>query len=148
MLRSKFRNISLKNITEEDRRNYSKQRNLCVALLLKSKREYFGNVDEKKVCDNKKFLSVAKPLLSNKVVSNEKMTLIENNNIIENDEKTATNLNNFFSDVITSLNIPQYNKTETVSQNINDPLIAAIIKYRAHPSIIAIKDKCNSDLHF
>ena len=35
-----------------------------------------------------------------------------------------------------------------MSQNINDPLIAAIIKYRSHPSIIAIKDKCNSDLHF
>ena len=97
------------------------------------------------MCDNKKFLSVAKPLLSNKVVSNEKMTLIENNNIIKNDEKTATVLNNFFSDVITSLNIPQHNETETVSQNINDPLIAAIIKYRSHSSIIAIKDKCNSD---
>ena len=89
-----------------------------------------------------------KPLLSNKVVSNEKITLIENNNIIENDEKTATVLNNFFSNVITSLNIPQYNETEPVSQNINDPLIAGIIKYRSNPSIIAIKDKCNSDLHF
>ena len=127
MLRSKFRNISLKNITEENRRNYSKQRNLCIALLLKSKRKYFGNPGEKKVCDNKKFLSVAKPLLSNKVVSNEKMALIENNNIIENDEKTATVLSNFFSNVITSLSIPQYNETEPVSQNINDPLIAAII---------------------
>ena len=72
MLRSKFRNISFKNIAEENRRNYSKQRNLCIALLLKSKRKYFGYLDEKKVCDNKKFLSVAKPLLSNKVVSNEK----------------------------------------------------------------------------
>ena len=147
MSRSKFRNIFLKNRTEENRRNYSKQRNLCVALLRKSKREYFGNLDEKKICDNKKFWSVVKPLLSNKVVSNEKITLIENN-IIENDEKTAAVLNNFFSNVITSLNIPQYNETEPVSQNMNDPLIAAIIKYRFHPSIIAIKDKCNSDLHF
>ena len=110
----------------------------------KSKREYFGNL-EKKVCDNKKFWSVVKPLFSNKVICNEKIT--ENKNI-ESDEKTATVLNNFFSNVITSLNIPQYNETEPVSQNINDPLIAAIIKYRSHPSIIAIKDKCNSDLHF
>ena len=72
------------------KRNYSKQRNLRVALLDKSKREYFGNLDEKKVCGNKKFWSVVKPLFSNKVVSNEKIILIENNNIIENDEKTAT----------------------------------------------------------
>ena len=63
LLRSKFRNISLKNRTEENRRNYSKQRDLCVALLRKSKREYFGNLDEKKVCHNKKFWSVVKPLL-------------------------------------------------------------------------------------
>ena len=147
VLKSKFRNIFLKSRTEENRRNYSKQRNLCVALLRKSKREYFGN--EKKICDNKKFWSVVKALLSNiKVVSNEKITLIENDYIVENDEKTATVLNNIFSNVITSLNIPQYNETEPVSQNINDPLIAAIIKYRSHPSIIAIKDKCNSDLHF
>ena len=107
MLRSKFRNIFLKNRTEENRRNYSKQRNLCVALLRKRKREYFGNLDEKKVCGNKKFWSVVMPLLSNKVVSYEKTPLIENNNIIENDEKAATVLNNFFSNVIKSLNIPQ-----------------------------------------
>ena len=104
MLRSKFRNIFLKNRTEENRRNYSKQRNLCVALLHKSKRKYFRNLDAKKVCDNKKFWSVVKPLLSNKVVSNEKINLIEHNNI-ENDKKTATFLNNFFSNVITSLSI-------------------------------------------
>ena len=70
----------------------------------KSQREYFGNLDEKKVCYNKKFWSVVKPLLSNKVVSNEKITLIENNNIIKNDEKTATVLNDFFSNIITNLN--------------------------------------------
>ena len=121
ILRSKFRNIFFKNRTEENRRNYSKQRNLCVALLRKSKREYFGNIDVKKVSDNKKFWSVVKPSLSNKVVSNEKITLIENKNI-KNDEKTATVLNNFFSNVIMSLNILQYNETEPVSQNINDPL--------------------------
>ena len=114
----------------------------------KSKREYFGNHDEKKVCDNKKCWSIAEPLLSNKVVSNEKITLIENNNIIENNEKTATVLKNFLSNVTTIVNILQYNETKPVSQNINDPLIAEIIKYRSHPSIIAIKDKCNSGLHF
>ena len=77
-----------------------------------------------------------------------KKSLIENNNAIKNDEKTATVLNNFFSNVITSPNIQQDNETGPKSQNINDPLIVAIIKYRFNPSIIAIKDKCNSDLYF
>ena len=58
MVRSKLRNVFLKNKTEENRSNYSKQRNLCVTLLRKSKRVYFGNLNEKSLCDNKKFWSV------------------------------------------------------------------------------------------
>ena len=54
MLRSKNLEIFSSKIEQENRRNYSKQKNLCVALLHKSKRKYFGNLDEKKVCDNKK----------------------------------------------------------------------------------------------
>ena len=77
MVRSKLRNVFLKNKTEENRSNYSKQRNLCVTLLRKSKRKYFGNLNEKHLCDIKKFWSVVKPLLSNKVVSNEKIVLVE-----------------------------------------------------------------------
>ena len=53
-----------------------------------------------------------KPILSNKVVSNEKVTLIEDNNIVENDKKTATVFNNFFSNIIKNLGIPQYNEID------------------------------------
>ena len=41
MQRSKLRNHFLKNKTEENRNNYVKQRNLCVTLLWKFKREFF-----------------------------------------------------------------------------------------------------------
>ena len=44
-------------------------------------------VNEKKLCDNKKSWGVVKPVLSNKVVSNEKITLVEQDNIVENDKK-------------------------------------------------------------
>ena len=146
--RSKLRNKFLKKRTEENRRNYTKQRNLCVTLLRKSKREYFGNLDEKRICDNKKFWSVVKPILSNKVISNEKVTLIEDNNIVENDKKTATVFNNFFSNIIKNLGIPEYNETNPMSQNIEDPLMKAIMKCMFHPSIIAVKERCNSNFSF
>ena len=120
MQRSKLRNIFLKNRTE-NRNNYAKQRNLCVTLLRKSK--FYGNLNEKKLCDNKKFWGLVKPVLSNKVVFNEKITLVEQNNIVENDKKTTTILNNFFSNIITNLGIPQYTEGEPVSQYINDPLM-------------------------
>ena len=41
---------------------------------------------------------------------------------------------------ITNQGIPQYIQGESVSQNIDDPLMKAIIKYRLHPSVIAIKN--------
>ena len=56
MLKIKPRNIFLKNRTEENKSRYTKQRNLCVTLLRKSKRECFNNLNEKNVCDNKKIL--------------------------------------------------------------------------------------------
>ena len=87
MQRSKLRNIFLKKRSEENRNNYAKQRNLCVTLQRKSKREFSGNLNEKKLCDNKKFWGVVQPALSNKVVSNEKITLFEQDSIVENDKK-------------------------------------------------------------
>ena len=62
MQRSNLRNIFLKSRTEENRNDYTKQRNLCVTLLRKSKREFYGNLNEKKICDNKKYWGVVKPV--------------------------------------------------------------------------------------
>ena len=77
MRRSKLRNLFLKNRTEEKRTKYIKQRNICVTLLRASKREFFGSLNGKDLWDIKKCWSVVKPLLLNKVVCNEKITLVE-----------------------------------------------------------------------
>ena len=47
MLRTKLRNIFLKYKTEESRIKYNQQRNLCVTLLRKSKRNYYNSLNEK-----------------------------------------------------------------------------------------------------
>ena len=148
MLRTKLWNIFLKNRTEENKNRYTKQRNLCVTLLRKSKREYFNNLNEKNFCDNKKFWRVVKPLLSNKIISNEKITIVEGDKIIRSDNETAKVLNEFFANIVTNLNIPQFNQIDRTSENISDPVIKAIVKYRAHPSIITIKENCPSKSNF
>ena len=56
-----------------------------------------------------------------------KIALIEQDNIAENNKKIATVLNEFFSNIITTLGIPQYIEEEPVSQNIDDLLMKAII---------------------
>ena len=92
MQRSKLRNIFLKNRTEGNRNNNAKQRNLCVAFLRKIKREFYGNLNEKKLCDKKEFWCVVKPV----VVSNEKVTLVETDNLVENDKKDCNCSQQFF----------------------------------------------------
>ena len=92
MQRSKLRSLFLKSRTEKNRNNYFKQRNLCLTLLRKSKKEFFGNLNEKNLWDNKKYWGVVKPLLSNNVVSNDKIILVEDENILENDKNTAFNI--------------------------------------------------------
>ena len=78
---------------------------------------------------------MVKPLLLNKIIFNEKITLLEDDNIVENDKNTASVLNEFFANIITTLGIPRYNKTKPVSHKVGDPRMKAIIKYRFHPSI-------------
>ena len=92
-LRTKLRNIFLKKRTEEYKGRYTKQRNLCVTFSQKIKGEYFDNLNKKNVCDNQKFWRAVKLLLSNKAISNEKITIVESDKIISSDKETAKVLN-------------------------------------------------------
>ena len=82
-----------------------KQRNHCVSLLRKFKREYYSNLDEKKICDNKTFWNIVKPMLSKKIKSNERITLIENDEIIKTEKGTAKVINAFFLNIVQNLDI-------------------------------------------
>ena len=64
MLRSILRNKFLKTKIEESKQRYSKQRNLCVTLLRKSKRNYFADLDSRILKDNGKFWKTVNPLYS------------------------------------------------------------------------------------
>ena len=53
-------------------------------------------------------------------------------------------LNNFSSNTIKNLENPQYNEADTICQNIKDPVIKTIIKYRNPSRVIAIKERCTN----
>ena len=92
--------------SDENKRKYSKQRNYCVSVLRKTEKNYYNNLNEKKITDNKTFWKTVKPFLSDKTPSDEKITLTEKDKIIKTDSKTANVLNTFFSTIISNLNIP------------------------------------------
>ena len=93
-------NIFLKNRRKENKINCNKRRNLCVTLSRKSKREYYQNLSVESVCKNKSFWKVVKPLLSNKIMSVEMITIVEGTKILKNDKETVKVLNNFFFTII------------------------------------------------
>ena len=149
MKRSRLRNDFLRKKTEETCKLFVKQRNKCVSLLKKAKKEYYQNLDEKNVIDNKKFWKTVKPLLSDKSVSREKINLTENEKMLTSESETAETLNNFFSNIVKKLNIPKFNSNNSVTKNIKDPVFKAILKYKNHPSILAIqKYSKNKTFHF
>ena len=53
MKRSRLRNKFLRDRTDISREEYKKQRNLCVSLLKKAKKDHFANLDIKSVTYSK-----------------------------------------------------------------------------------------------
>ena len=90
----------------------------------------------------KAFWKTAEPFLSDKIISKEKITLIEENEVVSNVEDTAQVLNTFLSNLVGSLNIPEYVTNDPISDNISDPTIELIVKYRKDPSILITGEVC------
>ena len=106
-----------------------------------TKREYFNSLNEKLVTDNKLFCNTINPFFSDKGATREKYTLIEEEEILDDDQKISTVFNDFFSSIVSNLNISQYEDQNVNLDNIDDPLEIIKEKYKNHPSIVAILDK-------
>ena len=138
--RTRFRNKFLKNPTTENRLIYNRQRNFCLSLLRKEKREYFANLNEKVITDNRTFWHIVKPVLSDKIKSTENITLVNNKNITSKKVEVANTLNNFFLTIIKNLKIPEYYSENNLPPNLSrHPTLKAILKYKNHPNISIIK---------
>ena len=81
VIRTKMGN-KFKNRSHENRENFNKQRNYCVQLVRKSKREYYGNLNEENVTDNKTFWKTVKLFFFlSKTTIHSKITLVENDEV-------------------------------------------------------------------
>ena len=90
--------------SEQNRLSYVKQRNYCVSLLRKTKKDYYANLNVKDIVDNKQFWRTVKPLFSDKTKSNEKITLVEDETVTTH-EQNAELLNLFFKSFFFFLNL-------------------------------------------
>ena len=95
MLRSKLKNEFNEERNHINWGNYKRQRNRCLRILRKTKKEYFNSLNIKQVSDNKLFWQSLKPFYSDKGYNSSKITLVEENNIINDEEEIANIMNNY-----------------------------------------------------
>ena len=70
------------------------------------------------------------------------MTLIDNGEVVPTEQDTAHVLNTFFSNIVTNLKIPEYADYDPTANNISDPILKIIVRYRNHPTILTIGEVC------
>ena len=99
---------------------------LCVSLVRKAKKSYYNNLDHKKIVD--------------KGDNHDNITLVENEETVSDNKEISETLNNFFSEVVTNLNLPQYHDPTVNVDDIEDPVARTVEKYKNHPSIRLIKE--------
>ena len=117
-----------------------KNKEIIVSLLRKEKKEYFARLNEKDITDNRKFWHTVKPFLSDKVKSREAIILVDNENIKSNENEMANTFNDFFSNIVKNLKIPEYQCENDLHNRLSShPALQAIMKYRNHPSINIIR---------
>ena len=147
MKRSELESKYLKNKSYENIKIYKKQKNFCSKLYKKERKKFYSKTDTRKITDNKTFWKTITPFLSSKAPSLSRITLIENEAIISDDQKVAETLSKFFVKTVDKLDIKEFKNNSNID-GLSDPVEIAIKKYENHPSIAAITDTFNFTVSF
>ena len=116
MKRSRLRNSFLNTKCDIDRKAYNKQRNLCVSLIRREKKNFFNNISTPDITDNKTFWKTVKPLFTDKIETKFKIKLIEkkvisgvgqeqifSEKVISEDQTVAEVFSKFFINIVPNL---------------------------------------------
>ena len=147
MLRSSLKNKFLKYKSPDLERAFKKQKNYTNRLLKMEKKRYFANLDLNNYTDNKKFWQTVKPLFSggNGV---QKITLVENDEVITDDKKIAETFNDFFVNAVSTLDLKENNAIMNDTDHLLDPVKKALFKFKDHPSILEIRKNIKDEVTF
>ena len=96
--------------------------------------------------DNKNFWKVVKPNFSKKILGTNREILRDGGKIISDTEKVADTFNKFFVNIGKTLKIDKDKQFLVETKDVFHPVLKAIKKHSAHPSILRIKDKMNNNV--
>ena len=142
MNRSRLLNRYRKEKTEATRSAYKRQKNFCVKLLRKTKKEFYNNLNVKYITENKLFCNTIKPSFTDKTLKDERITLVENNKVVSDESKLVEIFSKYFRNTVRNLeidgliNISSGNDAVTIRK--------AIEKYQNPPSIKVIRENIDT----
>ena len=141
MTRTRLRNQANRSGLDGDYKKYKRQRNLVVNMNRKAKRDFFHSLEANRIDNDKKFWKVVKPIFSNSDPMGEKLTLIENGEIMSNDKAIAECLNSHFVGITDSLGLNAFSKTNETDVSVDNRVDMSIDKYKSHPGTTTIKKR-------
>ena len=112
--RSYLEKLCFKNRAENSLKTYKRQKNYCSRLFKKERKKFFSNLNPSFVKDNKLFWKTIKSFFRNKEYLRSQIKLIENDELMQNENKVAETLNTFFKNVVSTLDI---NKNSYIVNN-------------------------------
>ena len=142
MNRSRLLNRYRKEKTAATRSAYKRQKNFCVKLLRKTKKEFYNNLNVKYITENKLFRNTIKPSFTDKTLKDERITLVENNKVVSDESKLVEIFSKYFRNTVRNLeidgliNISSGNDAVTIRK--------AIEKYQNPPSIKVIRENIDT----
>ena len=122
MLRSRPRNIFLKEKYLKSKKAHNKQRNTCVKMVKKAEKEHFQNINLSEITNNKKFWKTVSPLFGNKLKTNHKINLIEKNVLSTSDEEITKTFKKYFDEIVPKLDITENKSYIWKTENFEDPV--------------------------
>ena len=115
---------------------------------MKNKKQYYGSLNFNRITDNENFWRVVKLNFSNKIVGTNRVILRDGGKIISDTEKVADSFNRFFVNIGNTWKIDKHKRFLVETNDVFDPVLKAIKKYSAHPSILNLKEKMNNVFSF
>ena len=84
--------------------------------------------------------NTVKPLFSKSSGGSRKVTLVENDQIISDDQKIVNTFNTFFDEAVSSSDIRINPSVLNDTGEPENPVDIALKKFESHPNILALKD--------
>ena len=115
-----------------------KTKKLLQQTLQKREKKLFSKLNTSFVSDNKLFWKIIEPFFSNNGSHRGNIKLAEGDKLLQDDSEVAEELNNFFKEAVSTLDVNENSYLINLPQTL---LKKAISKYQFHPSTLLINDK-------